>query len=603
MNLTFINCYLPCSSSQDDLAEYSLCLSTISTIISSHTNSLIVIAGDFNADISSPSPKKKSAILLNEFICENGLASLLQDVGSKELYTFMSDDGTRTSLIDGFLVPAHSSSLFSKPAILKEHPLNTSDHRPVLVSLHPPHQSGIVFASSSSAPIAEGIQRISISWPSDSAIIRDKYTIPLDSMSAKIFLNLDSLELSPIDIDSIFNILQKNMLTLSLELPHKVNSKKRSGKQEWSHAVSEAYAISLSTWKAWRNAGKPTENNNSLRSKYLTAKKNFRKSLRQSSAKVKLNTRLEIEGARNAPIFYKLVNKRKSSNAPTQNLAYLEYDNTRFTGEQVIEGWQRYFSMLSACSLNPAESPVEDPDINHSPFVASQPSSSCHSKVASLSYPPLHSGTASTPQQVTLTLEDIDNAIALLRPKKAPGSDNITSNHVKHSGPITRRLLLLLIQSCIRIGYIPSSLKDALIIPLHKGKGKPIHDPSSYRGISLTSCMSKLLENVLKPHIEKPLSSVNVPDELQFGFQAGKSCTLTSLTLQLSIELNISAMNPTYLTLLDANKAFDSVSHSGLFSKLQDTPIPSSVQSTLNALYQGASAVSPGKVLSVPSSL
>ena len=127
------------------------------------------------------------------------------------------------------------------------------------------------------------------------------------------------------------------------------------------------------------------------------------------------------------------------------------------------------------------------------------------------------------------------------------------------------------------------NLKKGLILPFHKGKGKDRQDPRNYRGITLTSTFSKLLELLLKPNLERTLKTNNIPDEMQFGFQKDHSCMLTSCTLELVIECNTSQKFTTYVALLDAEKAFDKVWHEGLFHKIDKTNIDPAHSSLLRS--------------------
>ena len=48
-----------------------------------------------------------------------------------------------------------------------------------------------------------------------------------------------------------------------------------------------------------------------------------------------------------------------------------------------------------------------------------------------------------------------------------------------------------------KYGYIPNSLKDGIIITLHKGGRKSKTDPNNYRAITFSSAILKLFEGIL----------------------------------------------------------------------------------------------------------
>ena len=74
-------------------------------------------------------------------------------------------------------------------------------------------------------------------------------------------------------------------------------------------------------------------------------------------------------------------------------------------------------------------------------------------------------------------------------------------------------------------GKVPLGFKTGTIIPVFKGKGKKISDPSSYRPVSLLPALSKILEMVVKSDLVRHLKKVNGLPNSQFGFRTGRSTT------------------------------------------------------------------------------
>ena len=65
---------------------------------------------------------------------------------------------------------------------------------------------------------------------------------------------------------------------------------------------------------------------------------------------------------------------------------------------------------------------------------------------------------------------------------------------LKLSLPAIVGTLVRLFNISLRLGEVPEEWKEAVVIPLHKGGKKPSKDPLSYRPISLTSCVARVLE-------------------------------------------------------------------------------------------------------------
>ena len=83
-------------------------------------------------------------------------------------------------------------------------------------------------------------------------------------------------------------------------------------------------------------------------------------------------------------------------------------------------------------------------------------------------------------------------------------------------------------------GVVPALLKKANVMALHKGW--ITSDPSDYRGISLLSVFSKILENIANHQLHNYLIGKNIVHPSQFGFIEGKS---TELAIhQLLLEIN-----------------------------------------------------------------
>ena len=105
---------------------------------------------------------------------------------------------------------------------------------------------------------------------------------------------------------------------------------------------------------------------------------------------------------------------------------------------------------------------------------------------------------------------------------------------------------------------------DKTIVKFLKKSAKTeFSNPSSWRLISLTSHLGKVVERV----VDRRLRSSDIPDidEQQFGFQPGKS------TLHYVYKLYhdfLSMKNLPIATIYDIEKAFDSVDQTLLLSKL-----------------------------------
>ena len=90
----------------------------------------------------------------------------------------------------------------------------------------------------------------------------------------------------------------------------------------------------------------------------------------------------------------------------------------------------------------------------------------------------------------------------------------------------------------------------------------------SYRPISLTSLVVKTLEKLVTRHIMAHLEDHDLLSPHQYGFQAGFSCTSQLIHLFHSWASALDKNKTSDVVFLDFEKAFDSVPHKHLISKL-----------------------------------
>ena len=82
--------------------------------------------------------------------------------------------------------------------------------------------------------------------------------------------------------------------------------------------------------------------------------------------------------------------------------------------------------------------------------------------------------------------------------------------------------LLQMTNISIHTGVFPDVLKEARIIPIHKGG--PSEDPSNYRPISILPLVSKVIENHVTKHLFTYLNKYKLLHEAQLGFRKHHSC-------------------------------------------------------------------------------
>ena len=94
------------------------------------------------------------------------------------------------------------------------------------------------------------------------------------------------------------------------------------------------------------------------------------------------------------------------------------------------------------------------------------------------------------------SIDDHEEFISINELDRIIKSLDINNNLIKHLRPALSSLLHFLFNSCINFGIHMANWKIANIIMLYKA-GKPEDLVGSYRPLSLTSCISKLLEKAV----------------------------------------------------------------------------------------------------------
>ena len=111
---------------------------------------------------------------------------------------------------------------------------------------------------------------------------------------------------------------------------------------------------------------------------------------------------------------------------------------------------------------------------------------------------------------------------------------------------------------------------ESYVVPVIKDKHGDASDPDKYRGIAVSSTISKALELIMRVKLHGMLMSSQ-----QFGFKKGHGCSDCSIILKETVNYYLSNGNKeVYVCALDLSKAYDKVSFYCLFNKLLDRGAP-----------------------------
>ena len=109
---------------------------------------------------------------------------------------------------------------------------------------------------------------------------------------------------------------------------------------------------------------------------------------------------------------------------------------------------------------------------------------------------------------------EVTSAIKSLAHHKSPCPDEVEAEHLQFGGASLILHLTSIFNAILATGHTPAPFLHGHVIPIPKGHDRDLHNPSNYRGISLLSTISKVLEKVLMDIIS-PCIPLN---PLQGGF-------------------------------------------------------------------------------------
>ncbi|CAR99189.1 Protein CBG27393 [Caenorhabditis briggsae] len=182
---------------------------------------------------------------------------------------------------------------------------------------------------------------------------------------------------------------------------------------------------------------------------------------------------------------------------------------------------------------------------------------------------------------VIFTPENIELLLYKLKGRNNTSPDSIPSIFLKRAcTPLAIPLCIIFTES-YRVGRIPKSWKEAIVMPLHKKGSRS--DPLNYRPISLTSNICKIMEKLIRKHLVQYLSENNLLSEKQFGFLNQRSTISQLIAYQNKLVFNSLNGLDTHSVYIDFQRAFDTVPLNKLIHKLETFGISPKLRNWLHS--------------------
>lgn len=163
---------------------------------------------------------------------------------------------------------------------------------------------------------------------------------------------------------------------------------------------------------------------------------------------------------------------------------------------------------------------------------------------------------------------EIFDIIRGLKNRNSSGRDEVPVKVVKEAASSIVSPLTFLINESIESGIFPNALKCCRSVPLHK-KGQRTA-LQNYRQITICSVFHKIFERAMLSRLSNYLAAFNVIGEGQHGFRSGYSTTTALIEVYKRIIESVNGGDCPVGVFCDLSRAFDTVDHGLLLSKLDN---------------------------------
>ena len=173
----------------------------------------------------------------------------------------------------------------------------------------------------------------------------------------------------------------------------------------------------------------------------------------------------------------------------------------------------------------------------------------------------------STFELKSLTIGEVRKLVNDIPVGKAAGLDGIPTSLLKLSFTIIASSLTHIFNLVISAGTIPKDWKNARVTPIFKADSKV--DPANYRPISILSIIAKLFEKAIFNQVYTYLNENKLLSNYQSGFRPMHSTLTALIDITDNWYLNIDDGLTNAILFIDLKKAFDTIDHEILLSKLE----------------------------------
>ncbi len=180
-------------------------------------------------------------------------------------------------------------------------------------------------------------------------------------------------------------------------------------------------------------------------------------------------------------------------------------------------------------------------------------------------------------------ISEIKKAVKNLKYNKAVGLDELSNEMIKCSIDVYANLFTRFFNSILSIETVPESWGHGYIVPLFKSGS--VLEPNNYRGITISSCLSKVFISIMHDRLFTFLEDNSIMCREQIGFKKKARTSDHLFVLKSIVDKLKRSKKKLYACFVDLKKAFDTIWREALFYKLFQVGISCKFIKLVHSLY------------------
>ena len=162
---------------------------------------------------------------------------------------------------------------------------------------------------------------------------------------------------------------------------------------------------------------------------------------------------------------------------------------------------------------------------------------------------------------------ELSRTVKICKSKSSTDNDGLSMKLVKEVYQYIEKPLLHIVNLSFKTAVFPDRMKVAKVKPLFKSGQKDVF--TNYRPVSLLPQFSKILEKLFNSRLDQFVNKHKILNENQYGFRENRSTSHALIETVEDITRSLDNKCSTIGVFIDLKKAFDTIDHTILFSKLE----------------------------------